>query len=153
MVRAALLSGGSDGEIISFFILFYYSNEFITSVVVYDHHNPISQERNHFLTRAGCPLYSLACGLTFHFQSQLRWVGYFSQCVALIRFCSHNSLWFSSASLCVYLFFRAVPGAYGSSQARGRFWATAAHLHYSHRNARSELCLWPTPWLTATPDL
>ena len=43
--------------------------------------------------------------------------------------------------------------AYGSSQARGRIRAIAACLHHSHSNTRSELCLWPTPQLMATPDL
>ena len=42
--------------------------------------------------------------------------------------------------------------AYGGSQARGLFRATAASLHPSHSNARSEPCLWPTPQLTAMLD-
>jgi len=37
---------------------------------------------------------------------------------------------------------RAVPAAYGSSQARGRIGATAAGLHHSHSNVGSELQLW-----------
>ena len=36
------------------------------------------------------------------------------------------------------VFFRAVPSAYGGYQARGLIGATAASLHYSHSNARSE---------------
>ena len=40
-------------------------------------------------------------------------------------------------------FFRAVPVACGSSPARGRGGATAADLHQSHSNARSELHLQP----------
>ena len=40
-----------------------------------------------------------------------------------------------------FCFFRATPVAYGSSQARGLIRAIAAGLHYSHSNARSELCL------------
>ena len=48
--------------------------------------------------------------------------------------------------------FRATPSAYGSSQARGQNEAAAAILHHSHSNAGSELGLWPTPQLTATPD-
>ena len=40
----------------------------------------------------------------------------------------------------------------GGSQARGWIAAVAAGLHHSHSNARSELCLWPTPQLWATPD-
>ena len=38
------------------------------------------------------------------------------------------------------------------SQARGLIRAAAAGLHHSHSNTGSELCLWPTPQLTATPD-
>ena len=38
------------------------------------------------------------------------------------------------------------------SQARGLVETTAAGLHHSHSNARSEQCLRPTPQLTATPD-
>ena len=55
--------------------------------------------------------------------------------------------------LFIYLFllFRAGP-AYGSSQARVRIGATAASLLPSHSKAGSELCLQPTPKLTATPD-
>ena len=46
----------------------------------------------------------------------------------------------------------AAPAAYGGSQARGPIGAAAAGLHHSHSNAGSELCLQPTPQLTATPD-
>ena len=46
---------------------------------------------------------------------------------------------------CFVLFFRAVPMAYGGSQARGLIVATAAGLHHSHSNARSEPHLRPTP--------
>ena len=41
---------------------------------------------------------------------------------------------------------------YGGSQARGQIGAVAAGLHHSHSNAGSELCLQPTPHLTATMD-
>ena len=44
--------------------------------------------------------------------------------------------------------FRVVPAAYEGSQARGPIEATAANLHHSHRNARSERRLRPTPQLT-----
>ena len=37
--------------------------------------------------------------------------------------------------------FRAAPGAYGDSQARGLIGAAAAGLCHSHSNARSEPCL------------
>ena len=51
-----------------------------------------------------------------------------------------------------FLLFRATSTAYGSSQARGRIGAAATGLHHSHSHAGSELCLRPTPQLTATPD-
>ena len=44
-----------------------------------------------------------------------------------------------------YCLFRAVPAAYGRSQARGPIGAAAACLHHSHSNAGSELHLRPTP--------
>ena len=46
----------------------------------------------------------------------------------------------------------AAPAAYGGSQARGPIGAVATGLHQSHSNAGSELCLQPTPQLTAIPD-
>ena len=49
-------------------------------------------------------------------------------------------------------FFTPAPIAYRSSQARGRIGATAASIRHSHSNARSELCLRPTPLLMAKPD-
>ena len=57
------------------------------------------------------------------------------------------------AYLLSYLFihfypFRATPSAYGGSQARGHIGATAASLHHSHSNTRSEPHLRPTPQLT-----
>ena len=42
--------------------------------------------------------------------------------------------------------------ACGGSQARDLIGATAAGLHYSHRNARSEPCLQPTSQVMETPD-
>ena len=51
-----------------------------------------------------------------------------------------------------FVFFRATPTAYGDSQVRGLMGAVAAGLCHSHSNARSELCLRPTPQLTAMPD-
>ena len=39
----------------------------------------------------------------------------------------------------IVLLFRAIPVAYGSSQARVWIWATAASLHHSHRNAGSPI--------------
>ena len=46
----------------------------------------------------------------------------------------------------------AVPTASGGSQARGPIWAVATSLHQSHSIVGSELCLQPTPQLTAMPD-
>ena len=62
------------------------------------------------------------------------------------------------ANICYFLLsfffclFRALPVAYGSSQARGLIRAVAAGLRHSHSKARSELCLGPTPQLTAMLD-
>ena len=47
-----------------------------------------------------------------------------------------------------FVFPRAVPAAYGGSQASGVIGAVAT----SHSNAGPELRLRPTPQLTATPD-
>ena len=38
-------------------------------------------------------------------------------------------------SIFTFLLFRAIPAAYGSSQARGQIGTTAASLHHSHSNA------------------
>ena len=46
-----------------------------------------------------------------------------------------------SLSFFFFGLFRAMPMAYGGSQARGRIRATAAGLHHSHSHTRSELCL------------
>ena len=43
-----------------------------------------------------------------------------------------------SFSFVRFAFFRAVPVAYGGSQARGQIRAVAAGLHHSHSNVRSE---------------
>ena len=40
-----------------------------------------------------------------------------------------------------FLFFRAAGVSYGNSQGRGQVGATAATLHHSHSNVRSEPCL------------
>ena len=50
------------------------------------------------------------------------------------------------------MLFRTSSIAYGSSQARGLIRATAAGLHQSHSSTGSDLCLQPTPQLTAMPD-
>ena len=49
-------------------------------------------------------------------------------------------------------FLGPLPSAYGGSQTRGLIGAIASGLHHSHSNVGSELCLQPTPQLTATPD-
>ena len=51
-----------------------------------------------------------------------------------------------------FFLFRAALQAYGSSQAMGWIWVTAAGLYHSHSNDRCEPCLWPTPQLMAMPD-
>ena len=57
-----------------------------------------------------------------------------------------NAILFFCCSCC---FFRAT---FGGSQARGQIEATAAGLHHSHSNIRSEPRLQPTPQYTAMPD-
>ena len=52
----------------------------------------------------------------------------------------------------LFLFFRAIPVAYGSSQARGWITAVAAGLHHSHSNAKSKPQLQPILQLTKTLD-
>ena len=54
--------------------------------------------------------------------------------------------------VCLFVFSRAVPAAYGGSQARGLIGAVAVGLHHSHSNAGSQLHLQPTLQLTATLD-
>ena len=51
--------------------------------------------------------------------------------------------------LFIYLFllFRATPAAYGGCQDRGLIRGIAAGLRQSHSNARSKVCLQPTPQL------
>ena len=63
-----------------------------------------------------------------------------------------GSLGLVHANYYFFFAFRAACVAYGSSQARGLIGATDAGLRHSHRNARSETRLQPTPQLTATPD-
>ena len=67
------------------------------------------------------------------------------------------SLWeatecFVCLFVCCCLLFRATLAALGGARARGQIGATAAGLCHSHSNARSKLCLQPTPQLTAMPD-
>ena len=60
----------------------------------------------------------------------------------------HNS----SFLFVLFFLFRAIPIAYGSSQARGQIGAAAAGLHYSHSNTGSKPCLQPMPQLVAMLD-
>ena len=54
--------------------------------------------------------------------------------------------------LFIFVFSRAAPAVYRSSQARGLLGAVAASLHHSHSKAGSETHLQPIPQLTAMPD-
>ena len=58
----------------------------------------------------------------------------------------------SEAFFFFFLLFRVKFVTYGGSQARGQIEATAAGLHYSHSNTKSEPHLQPTPQLTAMPE-
>ena len=60
--------------------------------------------------------------------------------------CEHGEFFF------FWSFFTATHAAHGSSQARSQIQAMAASLRHSHRNAGSELHLWPTPQLMVMPD-
>ena len=57
-----------------------------------------------------------------------------------------------TATAFFFLVFRAVPEAYGGSQAMGRTGVTAASLRHSHNSTGSEACLRPTPQFMAMPD-
>ena len=52
----------------------------------------------------------------------------------------------------LFLLLRAVPTAYGSSQARGQIGATGAVIHHGHSYTVSEPCLRPTPQLMPMSD-
>ena len=52
----------------------------------------------------------------------------------------------------LFLLFRAIPVAYGSSQASGQIGTVAAGPHYNHSNAGNEPYLWPLPQFTAMLD-
>ena len=68
------------------------------------------------------------------------------------KFCSHSTKHKFDAQFFFFFFFRAVPAAYGSSQARAPIRATAAGLYHSQGNAGSEPSLQTTPQLTAILD-
>ena len=62
------------------------------------------------------------------------------------------ALFYICLFLSFLLFFRAIPTAYGGSQARGLIRAVAAGLHDSHSKVGSEPHLQPIPQLMAMPD-
>ena len=51
-----------------------------------------------------------------------------------------------------FYLFRAIPAAYGGTQARGLIRGTTAGLRHSHSDVRSEPCLQPIPQPMAMPD-
>ena len=55
-------------------------------------------------------------------------------------------------SLFFSFIFRAALMTYGSSRARGQIRAAAGGLHHNHSHTGYELCLWPTPQLSAMLD-
>ena len=77
---------------------------------------------------------------------------------ATVLLSKNLSLYFTSQLLffvCLFVcfcLFRAVPEAYGNSQARGQVGFAAARLLHSHSNTGSKPNLQLTPQLTATPD-
>ena len=66
--------------------------------------------------------------------------------------CSKEVFLFSFFFFLAFCLFRAIPAAYGGSQARGPTGAVAAGQSHSHSNAGSEPSLRPTPQLTAILD-
>ena len=67
-------------------------------------------------------------------------------CVSILNLFSYFSLYlnqdFLRSKKIFFCLFRATPTTYEGSQARG----------HNHSNVGSELCVQPTPQLTATPD-
>ena len=61
-----------------------------------------------------------------------------------------TSMWLANKGFYFFIFLRAAPVTYGSSQARGQIRAAAASLHHRHSNARPEQRLRPAPQLMAT---
>ena len=83
------------------------------------------------------------------------------ECFNCNKFCYHYISTLSSCFFfwiyfyfyfCLSVFSRAARMIYGGSQARGLIGDVAAGLCHSHRNMGSELCLWPTPQVTAMPE-
>ena len=78
--------------------------------------------------------------------------GFYYVEVGSLYTCSVERCFFFCLFFCFICLFRAAPAAYEGSQARGLIRAVAVSLHHSHSDSGSELCLRPTPQLTATPD-
>ena len=72
----------------------------------------------------------------------------------MLIYIKYYSKSFTSLFFFFFCFYRVTPVAYGSSQARGWIGATAASLHHSHSNARSEpVCdLHPISWQRWIPN-
>ena len=76
--------------------------------------------------------------------------------IALFILSAWTLSWYGIFSCLFYLFtylfllFRAVPAAYGSSQAKSHI--GPADAGHSHSNMEYKLCLWPTPQLRAMQD-
>ena len=97
---------------------------------------------------------SLLPAVVVSFCAERNWAGTFLYITVILR---ANEVYGFTVIIFSFLF-QATPVAYEGSQAygnfqvRGQIRAAAASLHHSHSKARSELCLRPTPQLTATPD-
>ena len=151
-------------ESVNMFVLYVnYSNSYLLLLIVWEMILLYFLDVFHFWslqTYCSCACYFIVAGY---------------ECICMLwllnNFCytSGTEYWFSSnpelflqrcfVKDCIFsmwnwgfFVFKAEPEADGSSQARGRIGATAAGLHHSHSNARSELCLWPIPQLTTMPD-
>ena len=75
-----------------------------------------------------------------------------SECLGLLFIYLYSFFLVVVVFLILFCFFRAVPAAYGGSQARSRIKAAAAGPHPSHSNVGSKPHLQPIPQLMAMPD-
>ena len=114
------------------------------------------------------PIFPSSYLLLWSIYSNLRSYYYFSYywvLSVLYIFCMQffHQIWFVSHRLwlsfyfffyfcCLLSFFRAIPAAYGVSQASGLIGAVAAGLRQSHSTMGSEPRLWPTPLLCTRSD-
>ena len=115
--------------------------------------NPLSKARHQSCNLMVPSQIHFHCAMTWTpisrvFKNAIVWVPIMAQLF-------YSSLNLKCISFFLFFFFfclfRAIPTAYGSSQARGQIRAIAAGLHHSHSNVGSEPCLWHTPQ-DATPD-